>query len=149
MSSCRNEARSKRSLAASASSDAGTGFRAIAAEVRERDDGLGELASGSSSSVTPGSGAPAVPGRRAPELPPPRLLGSFDPLLHGWADREPVLGQARNIVPVNGLFRPFALVDGRAVATWSLSAGQVALKPFAPLSESVAAALRADADARS
>jgi hypothetical protein len=126
--------------------DVRRGLRAIAPELRDRNDGLAELAPGSAGPAPPGGGAPASPGGRAPELPPPRLLGSFDPLLHGWAEREPVLGQARNIVTVNGLFRPFALVDGRAVATWSLRAGQVALEPFAPLPESVAAALRADAD---
>jgi hypothetical protein len=39
-----------------------------------------------------------------------------------------------------------ALVDGRAVATWGLSAGHVALVPFAPLPDWVAAALLAEAD---
>jgi hypothetical protein len=56
-----------------------------------------------------------------------------------------VLGSATGIVTVNGLFRPFALVGGRAVATWTLAAGEVALAPLAPLPEPVAAALRADA----
>ena len=56
-----------------------------------------------------------------------------------------MLGPATAIVTVNGLFRPFALVGGRAVATWTLAAGEVALAPFAPLPEPVAAALRADA----
>jgi hypothetical protein len=118
--------------------DARAGLSAIAAELRDRDDGLAELA--------PGRGKLGIPGRGATELPPPRLLGSFDPLLHGWVERQPVLGQAKNVVTVNGVFRPFALVDGRAVATWSLSAGHVALVPFAPLPDWVAAALRADAD---
>jgi hypothetical protein len=82
---------------------------------------------------------------RVAELPPPRLLGSFDPLLHGWVAREPVLGAATGIVTVNGLFRPFALAGGRAVATWTMPAGRVVLDPFGPLPEPVAAALRADA----
>src|SRR5205823_10508347 len=78
----------------------------------------------------------ALPPRlqRAPAaLPPPRLLGAFDPLLLGWASREPIVGPHRRIVTVNGLFRPFALADGRAVATWTVARGQVVLAPFAPL----------------
>src|SRR5450755_3593284 len=37
----------------------------------------------------------------AAALPPPRLLGSFDPVLHGWASREPILGAHQGIVTVN------------------------------------------------
>ena len=66
-------------------------------------------------------------------LPPPRLLGAFDPLLLGWASRDPVIGPHRHIVTDNGLFRPFALAGGRAVATWTIAGGQVVLAPFAPL----------------
>lgn len=83
--------------------------------------------------------------RAAEPLPPPRLLGAFDPLLLGWTSREPVLGGATAIVTVNGLFRPFALVDGRAAATWGMPAGRVELSPFAPLDLADAAALEADA----
>jgi hypothetical protein len=83
--------------------------------------------------------------RKAAELPSPRLLGSFDPVLHGWASREPILGEHTGIVTDNGLFRPFALVDGRAVATWRLQAGRVELEPFAALCDEVAAGLEADA----
>ena len=109
--------------------DARRGLAAIAAELDQRADGLVHLA-----------------GRRpAAALPPPRLLGSFDPVLHGWASREPILGAHQGIVTVNGIFRPFALVDGRAVATWTLSAGQVAVQPFAPLAARQTAALDADA----
>lgn len=78
------------------------------------------------------------------ELPPPRLLGPFDPLLLGWADREPVVGEHGDLVTSNGIFRPFALVDGRAVATWSLMAC-VTVRPFAPLSDAVTASLDAEA----
>jgi hypothetical protein len=49
------------------------------------------------------------------------------------------------VVTVNGLFRPFALVRGRAVATWRMPAGEVVLEPFGSLSRRDAAALRADA----
>ncbi len=112
--------------------DARRGLSAIAGELRERPDGRADLAAAES--------RPAPPG-----LPPPRLLGSFDPLLHGWVDREPVLGSATSIVTVNGLFRPFALVDGRVAATWSMPGGAVKLSAFAPLTEPAAAALDADA----
>ena len=84
--------------------------------------------------------------QRAPAaLPPPRLLGAFDPLLLGWASREPIVGPHRRIVTAGGLFRPFALVGGRAVATWTVAGGQVALAPFAPLDAETRAALDTDA----
>ena len=79
------------------------------------------------------------------ELPPPRLLGAFDPLLLGWVSREPILGRYTGVVTVNGIFRPFALVRGRAVATWRLPAGRVDLEPIAPLPRRVEKALEADA----
>jgi hypothetical protein len=78
-------------------------------------------------------------------LPPPRLLGAFDPLLLGWASRDPVTGPHKQIVTVNGLFRPFALAGGRAVATWSFAGGTVTLTPFAPLDAATQAALADDA----
>ena len=93
----------------------------------QRADGLAEL--------------PATPQRAAAALPPPRLLGAFDPLLLGWASRDPITGPHQQIVTVNGLFRPFALVGGRAVATWTISGGQVALAPFAELDAETRAAL--------
>jgi hypothetical protein len=85
------------------------------------------------------------PPRAAAVLPPPRLLGAFDPLLLGWASRDPIVGPHRQIITVNGLFRPFALADGRAVATWTFSGGQVLLTPFAPLAAETRAALDAEA----
>ncbi|MDR2986788.1 MAG: winged helix DNA-binding domain-containing protein [Nocardiopsaceae bacterium] len=112
--------------------DARRGLDAIAGELREREDGLTELT----------ASAPAA----IPELPAPLLLGSFDPLLHGWVDRTPVLGAATKVVTVNGLFRPFAMADGRAVATWSLASGEVELAPFKALADHVAAALRTEAE---
>jgi len=124
------------------------GLKAISGELRPRADGLIELAPsrpGVDLAVSDSEGRSRSPGAEGPELPPPRLLGSFDPLLHGWVDRQPVLGDATSIITVNGLFRPFALVDGRAAATWTLSGGQVKLAPFAPLPEQVGAALDADA----
>ena len=105
--------------------DARRGLTAIASELGPRDDGLAALAG---------------PPDRAP-LPPPRLLGPFDPLLLGWASRQPILGPAAGIVTVNGLFRPFALVRGRAVATWAMPRGTVEISPFGRLSAADAAAL--------
>ena len=109
--------------------DARAGLGAIDRELDRRADGLVDLA-----------------GREEPPpLPPPRLLGAFDPLLHGWVSREPILGPHRAIVTDNGLFRPFALVGGKAVATWSLAGRKPELKPFGRIGRATAAALEADA----
>jgi hypothetical protein len=85
------------------------------------------------------------PQRAAAALPPPLLLGAFDPLLLGWASRDFIVGPYRHIVTVNGLFRPFALAGGRAVATWNITRGQVELAPFSPLDAGTRAALDTDA----
>jgi uncharacterized protein YcaQ len=109
--------------------DARAGLAAIAAELHERADGLVDLA-----------------GRPPPaELPPPRLLGPFDPLLLGWRSREWLLASNAAVVTVNGLFRPFALVRGRGVATWSVAAGELVLNPFERITRRDEAALRVDA----
>jgi hypothetical protein len=91
------------------------------------------------------AGLPPTPRRPAAVLPPPRLLGAFDPLLLGWESRDPITGLYRQIVTVNGLFRPFALVSGRAVATWTITGGQITLAPFAELDPETRAALETDA----
>ncbi|HEX8972216.1 DNA glycosylase AlkZ-like family protein, partial [Oryzihumus sp.] len=75
----------------------------------------------------------------------PRLLGSFDPVLHGWVSRADVVGEHRGIVTSNGLFRPFAMVGGRAVALWSLAAGTVTIRPLEPVRRADLAALEVDA----
>jgi hypothetical protein len=98
--------------------DARAGLRAIAPRLRERPDGLVELA----------DGADAPP----PPLPPPRLLGAFEPLLLGWTSRADVLGAHTHVVTVNGIFHPIALVRGRAVATWRLAGEELALDPLDP-----------------
>ena len=79
------------------------------------------------------------------DRPPPKLLGGFDPLLHGWVDRAPVLGGHQGIVTNNGIFRPFALVGGRAVATWRMPAGHVMIEPFGRFSATVRAELDREA----
>jgi hypothetical protein len=109
--------------------DARAGLKAIASELDERDDGLLHLRA-----------RPA-----AEEVPPPRLLGSYDPVLLGWVSREPILGPHTRIVTVNGLFRPFALVRGRAAATWRITAGEVEVEPFDRVTRRDAAALKAEA----
>jgi hypothetical protein len=84
--------------------------------------------------------------RRTPRaLPPPTLLGPFDPLLHGWASRAPVVGEHRAIITTNGIFRPIALVDAKAVATWSLAAGVLTIRPLEPLSAITRSTLERDA----
>jgi hypothetical protein len=50
------------------------------------------------------------------------------------------------VITVNGLFRPFALVRGRATATWSMPAGKVLLEPLDRLGREDTAALAADAE---
>jgi hypothetical protein len=110
--------------------DVRTGLGAIASELTQYRDGLLDLAGRSA----------------AAPLPPPRLLGAFDPVLLGWRSREEILGSHHPVVTVNGLFRPFVLVRGRAVATWSMPAGNVLLEPFRGLSREDAAALSADAE---
>jgi hypothetical protein len=52
----------------------------------------------------------------------------------------------QRLVTVNGIFRPFALVGGRAAATWRIVAGKITLEPFAGLSEHDAVGLRADGE---
>jgi hypothetical protein len=109
--------------------DARAGLAAIASELVEREDGLVDLA------------------KRPPTEPhpPPRLLGAFDPLLLGWVSREEVVGPHKMLVTMNGVFRPFALVDGRAVATWRFAGGKVTIERLGRVTGKAAAALEADA----
>lgn len=111
--------------------DARAGLEAIASELEQRDDGLVELKK-----------RPA-----AAPVPPPRLLGAFDPLLLGWTSRDEVVGPHKVLVTINGIFRPFALVDGRAVATWKLAGGKVTIEPLEEVRKRDAVALEEDATA--
>jgi hypothetical protein len=109
--------------------DARAGLEAIAAELEEGEGGLLRLRK-----------------RPAPgEIPPPRLLGAFDPVLLGWTSREQVIGRHASLVTRNGIFHPFAMADGRAVAKWGFARGEVTLEPLERLTAGVAAALEADA----
>jgi hypothetical protein len=112
--------------------DARAALDAIASELAERPDGLVDMR------------------RRDPDpepLPAPRLLGPFDPLLLGWRSRELVLGDAQGVVTINGIFKPIALVGGRAVGMWSMPGGRVELSLWEQPSRTAAAALRRDAAA--
>jgi hypothetical protein len=86
------------------------------------------------------------PPDRPTERPQARLLGPFDPLLLGWASREPFLGAHRGAVTSNGIFRPVALGEnGRVVATWALPGGIVTVRPLEAMSRTTVEALRTDA----
>ena len=105
--------------------DVRRGLEAIAPELDELDGGLVDLR----------NRAPAA------ELPPPKLLGSFEPVLLGWISRELIFGDERSFATYPQLLDPLALVKGRAVAHWRLRDGQVDLEPFARLSRADRAAL--------
>jgi hypothetical protein len=109
--------------------DARAGLEAIASELEQRDGGLVDL-----------KGRTA-----AAPLPPPRLLGAFDPLLLGWTSREEVVGPHKLLVTNNGIFRPFALVEGRAVARWGLAGGKVTIEHLGKVRKKDAAALEEEA----
>ncbi len=109
--------------------DARAGLAAIAPELVEREDGLVHLA--------------ARPPE--PEVPGPRLLGAFDPVLLGWTSREQILGRHTHFVTMNGIFRPFAMVKGRAAAGWRLNRGRVGIEPLDPIPKRAMAALEAEA----
>jgi hypothetical protein len=111
--------------------DARAGLAAISSQLEEGEGGLARLAK-----------------RPDPEeIPPPRLLGAFDPVLLGWTSREDILGPHTSLVTRNGIFHPFAMASGRAVAKWGLAAGKLTLKPLQRLPARTARALEADADA--
>jgi hypothetical protein len=109
--------------------DVRAGLAAISSQLVERPDGLLEL------KKTP----PPAP------IPPPRLVGAYDPVLLGWTSREEIIGPHEFLVTNNGLFRPFAMVKGRAVATWRLAGGKVTIEQLSKVSKKDAAALEADA----
>jgi hypothetical protein len=111
--------------------DARVGLAAIAGELAPPVDGLVELA-----------GA-----RDRPRPMPPRLLGTFEPLLLGWRSRKPVLGEHEPRVISGGVFRGFALARGRGVACWRIADRVVVVEPFAELAAGDADALARDGEA--
>ena len=111
--------------------EARRGFSGISSSLRELPDGTAEL-----TGTDPEAGG----------LPGPRLLGAYDPVLLGWASRTPILVPHQQIVTVNGLFRPFVLVAGKAVGMWTWSAGRVVLDRFGEQPADVEDALAAEAE---
>jgi hypothetical protein len=98
--------------------------------------------------VDAGDGLLDLPDRAAPAPLPTRLLGNFDPILHGWVSRDPVLGvHEPSVVVAGGIFRSWAFAGGRAVALWRIAGGRVHLAPFAPLAKRTEQALLHDAAA--
>ncbi|HEU0100725.1 MAG TPA: crosslink repair DNA glycosylase YcaQ family protein, partial [Mycobacteriales bacterium] len=107
--------------------DARAGLRAV--PVEEGAEGLVRL---------PGGG-------EVPPLPEPRLLGRFEPVLLGWVSRADVVGPHGGLVTSNGIFSAFAMVGGRAVATWRTPGGRVALDLLEPVAAPDRGALTRDA----
>lgn len=125
--------------------EAKAAFHAIAPELVERPDGLVELRSGArvrkrAVAAEPDGEAEA----EFPPLPAGRLLGPFDPLLHGWRSRAAVLGPHQSLVTMNGMFKASILVGTRAVGTWTMPNGRVLLDPFEPLPPETEAALASE-----
>ncbi len=111
------------------------GLKAIAGELIEEKSGSEILVD--------------LEGRAEPEGDPPtRLLGAFDPILHGWESREWLIpdDEARQVVTTNGIFRPTILAGGRIVGTWTMPGGEIELTPFGGLDRRVEKALEAEAD---
>ncbi len=106
------------------------GIASIATEIIEGEDGMVRL-------------------KNPPEvgpLPPPRLLGSFDPVLHGWTSREFLIPDEsdRAVVTTNGIFRPTILIEGRVAGTWTMTAGEIETTPFRPLDEEAEGAIEVE-----
>jgi hypothetical protein len=117
--------------------DARAGLQAIGSELEEGEGSLVRLAKRSQHR--------AKQLEKTAKLPPPRLLGAFDPVLLGWTSREPILGSHTNLVTRNGMFHPFAMAGGKAVAKWGLAGGKLTIEPLESLSAKVATGLEVDA----
>jgi hypothetical protein len=103
-------------------------MRAIGSEIVERPDGLLDLRNRDDDDG----------------FPPPRLLGQFDPILHGWESRAEIVGEHADVVTSNGMFRAIALVGGRAAGLWHIRSSGLELTPFEELDPETVAALEAD-----
>lgn len=79
-------------------------------------------------------------------MPAPRLLGAFDPTLVGWSSREEIVGEHGSRIVSGGLFRPFALVAGRAVGVWKWANGTVELDQLEDISGRASKLLEREAD---
>jgi DNA glycosylase AlkZ-like len=109
--------------------DTREGLRAIATELVQGDDGLLTLKNGIE------DGRPRA-----------CLLDQWDPVLVGWRSRESLLERYPRRASAEAHFRPFAYVDARAVAIWSMRQGVVTIEePFARLTRADRQALANDA----
>ncbi len=108
--------------------DARRGLTAISSRLAERADGLASL-------TGPADDHP---------VPSLRLLGAFDPLLLGWASREMFLAPGGPVISVNGLFRPFMLVQGKGTTVWRITRGKVVPGETGPLDTAQRSALTAE-----
>lgn len=96
--------------------------------------------------LTRAPGGTLRPRARRPATPADvvRLIPAFDPYLLGWRDRSFAVPAryAREVNRGGGWVRGVALVDGRAVATWTVDRGgagaRVRLRPFGRLARSSA-----------
>ncbi len=57
-----------------------------------------------------------------------------------------VLHQPREVVTVNGIFKPIVLIDGRVAGTWTMPRGEVALRLWDPAPPATHAALQQEID---
>ena len=110
-------------------------------------DARAALASIASELEDAGRGAVRLNGRAtgSTRMPRPRLLGAFDPTLVGWVVREEITGDAESRIVSGGIFRPYALVGGRAAAVWKWADGEVALEQFTEISDRASRALAREA----
>jgi len=89
---------------------------------------------------------------RPPGAMPCRLLPPFDPYLLGWRDRGFIVADenVRRVYPGGGMLRATAVIEGRAVATWTLQRRggrvHVELDVFDDLDTATEATLWAEAD---
>jgi DNA glycosylase AlkZ-like len=110
--------------------EARAGLAAIGSELEDAGDGAVRLRGRS-----PASG----------RMPRPRLLGAFDPTLLGWSSREQIVGGHGSRIVSGGVFRPYALVAGRAAATWKWAEGEVLLEPLGEISARAGRSLEREA----
>jgi hypothetical protein len=104
------------------------GLAAIAPELAQTTEGLVDLKRRS----------------RAARLPPPRLLGAYEPVLLGWCSRADLLADVEARVVTGGIFRGFALVDGKAAALWRIVDRTVTIEPLVEIAAGDADALASD-----
>ena len=110
--------------------DVRAGLGAISSEIEEAEDGAVRLR---------GTGAGSA------RMPPPRLLGAFDPSLVGWSSREEIVGAHGPRIVTGGIFRPFAMAGGRAVAVWKWAGERVEIDPLEDISDRASKSLERDA----